>query len=471
VFAKDARDDFRFTLWNRRMEIVLGQSSAEVLGRTDFDLFPQAEAESFRRTDEAVRRERRVVEFPFETVTIGHRPIPVHTIKVPIADRSGQVVTVLGILEDLSEVKRVERQLAEAQKMEAVGRLASGVAHDFNNLLQVISSIAQLLPAALGDKRESSELLAELDQQIGRGGAMSRQLLLFARHEGMRPEPLDLNDVVRDSVRMLRRLVRERITIELDLASQPLPLDSDRSQLEQVLMNLAINAADAMPDGGVFTVRTNDDGDCGVVLEVSDSGCGIPPEVVGRIFDPFFTTKEFGRGTGLGLSVVQGIVLRHGGAIVVTSPATGGTTFRITLPRGESVVGCERCHSNAVPARGDERQVLLVEDDPVLRRSLAESLTALGFQVVALGNAEEALAQQAPHDFDAAVLDWVLPGMQGPGLAAEIRRCCPQARIVLISGYAEGADQLVESASWDAFLLKPFSVQRLVEALQVPIAP
>lgn len=468
VFAKDARDDLRFTLWNRRMETILGRSSAEVLGRTDFDLFPQAEAESFRRSDEAVLHQGQVVDIPFETVTAGPRSVPAHTIKVPIFDRMGQAVTLLGILEDLTEVKRVEQQLIQAQKMEAVGRLASGVAHDFNNLLQVISSIAQLLPEALGKKDDVAELLTELDQQIGRGGAMSRQLLLFARHEGMRPEPLDLNDVVRNSVRMLRRLVREGITIELDLASHPLPLDADRSQLEQILMNLAINAADAMPDGGIFTVRTDDDGGGPVVLEVSDSGCGIPPEVMGRVFEPFFTTKEFGRGTGLGLSVVQGIVLRHGGAITVASPGAGGTTFRITLPRGVAVVGGERGHPDATPPRGDGRRLLLVEDDPVLRRSLTEALTALGFQVVAQGTAEEALAPTSIPDPDAVVVDWVLPGMQGPGLAAEVRRRWPQARIVLVSGYAEGADKIAGPASWDAFLLKPFGVQRLIEALQVP---
>ena len=254
----------------------------------------------------------------------------------PIRDSRGTIVNFVAVKRNVTHEVALEEQLRQSQKMEAVGSLAGGVAHDFNNLLQALLSQTQLLQACAHDPERVKALGLELSQQISHGASLTRQLLLFSRRETTKPEHLDLNDVLRDATKMVRRLVRANIGLEIDLASKPLPLTADRGQLEQVLVNLAVNASDAMPEGGKLTIRTGALGGGRVWLNVEDTGTGIPKSVSDRIFEPFFTTKGAGKGTGLGLSVVHGIVIRHGGTIEVESEVGRGATFTVILPKGGS---------------------------------------------------------------------------------------------------------------------------------------
>ena len=237
-----------------------------------------------------------------------------------------------GLFRDVTEERRLGEQLLHAQKMEAVGRLAGGIAHDFNNLLQAMVNLTQLLRLTGTNPERAVTIAAELEQHVQRGSGLARQLLLFSRREITKLERLDLNAVVHDASRLLARLLRENIHLEFELVPGELPVRGDRGQLEQVLLNLAVNGSDAMPEGGRLTVVTRAAG-ADVMLEVRDTGHGIPEELRGRIFEPFFSTKGADKGTGLGLSVVDGIVRQHAGRIEVESEPDRGTVFRIFFPR------------------------------------------------------------------------------------------------------------------------------------------
>ncbi|HHQ48768.1 MAG TPA: PAS domain S-box protein, partial [Acidobacteria bacterium] len=299
-------------------------------------------------------------------------------------DASGKPVRVFGTIQDVTERRALEEQLLHAQKMEAIGRLAGGVAHDFNNILQAMMMFGERLQEARGE--DAVQILTELRSQMERAAALTRQLLLFSRQETSRLEELDLGQVVEGMSTMLRRLLRENIRFRVVPAHDALPLHADRAQLEQVLMNLVVNAADAMPGGGELEVRTGADPDRAgwARLEVEDSGAGIPEEIRERIFEPFFTTKPLGKGTGLGLSVVHGIVTGHGGTIEVDSGEDGGTVFRIFLPLRQRESGGRTSPSRRKPVpRGKGERLLLIEDHPVVRKSLVEALSTLGYRVLA----------------------------------------------------------------------------------------
>jgi two-component system cell cycle sensor histidine kinase/response regulator CckA len=254
----------------------------------------------------------------------------------PIRDNHGKIVNFVAVKRDVTREVALQAQLNQAQKMEAVGQLAGGVAHDFNNLLQAMLSHVELARGGHADAEHVAASMAELDAAIRRGSSLARQLLLFARRETVKPEQLDLNEVIRSAAIFLRRLVRENIVFRAELADEPLPVIADRGQIDQVLMNLVVNAADAMPDGGHLTIRTGCQGREWVWFATEDTGSGIPVEIRDRIFEPFFTTKGKGEGTGLGLSVVHGIVTQHRGAVEFQGLPGGGTSFRVALPRAGS---------------------------------------------------------------------------------------------------------------------------------------
>ena len=253
----------------------------------------------------------------------------------PVRGTSGTIAHFVAVKQDITERRRLEEQLRQSQRMEAVGQLASGVAHDFNNLLQAMLSLTQMLVAHHSDPERLQADATELDHLVRRGAALTRQLLLFSRREPVRLERLDLNEVVRDGVTMLRRLLKAHVAIETFFAEGQLPVEADRGQLGQVLMNLAVNAGDAMPDGGRLAIETGSEGPM-VWLKITDTGGGIPAAIRDHIFEPFFTTKGQGKGTGLGLSVVHGIVTQHGGAVTFECQEGQGTTFTVTLPRAGS---------------------------------------------------------------------------------------------------------------------------------------
>jgi len=389
----------------------------------------------------------------------------------PLFDASGAVSRVAIFASDTTDARRAEEALRESQKMHAIGQLAGGVAHDFNNLLQALLGTVELLRANSGDgSRLSARGLDELEADVKRGAALTRQLLLFARREVARLERLDVNLVVRDTSALLRRLLPENIRIDLTPAAEALPVDADRGQLEQVLVNLAVNAADAMPRGGVLAIRTSRRSDDTVALEIEDTGSGIPEEIRARIFEPFFTTKGSDKGVGLGLAVVHGIVSQHHGRIEVASRVGAGSTFRVILPRQGSgahpVAAPDAPAAAAARATAGER-VLLVEDEGEARQVVAEILRLLGYEVVALATGEDAAALADGSPFDVLLTDLLLPGMHGGELANRLWRRWPGLRVIVMSGYAED-DTLRRWVSERAvrFLQKPFGMETLAREIR-----
>ncbi|NOZ93645.1 MAG: PAS domain S-box protein [Acidobacteria bacterium] len=384
-----------------------------------------------------------------------------------VRDAVGNPVRLFGTIQDITERRVLEEQLLQAQKMEAIGRLAGGIAHDFNNILQAMMMFGERLRMSAGEAGEA--LIGELSEQMQRAAALTRQLLLFSRQETAHPEDLDLGQVVTGLTTMLRRLLRENIEFRVIPSPDPLPLVADRAQLEQVLMNLVVNAADAMPEGGRLEVRVGPDSERTgwARLEVEDTGQGIPDDIRERIFEPFFTTKPVGKGTGLGLSVVHGIVTGHGGLVEVDSSPEEGTTFRVMLPLGEGLVdvSCGPSAGKPLP-RGRGERLLLVEDHPAVRESLVVTLESLGYRVTGVERAEEAVAVDL-DSIDLVLSDQVLPGMSGLELCERLREQRPDLPIILMSGYTDDAElnALVRGGKV-RFLQKPARLQVLATELR-----
>jgi PAS domain S-box-containing protein len=371
-------------------------------------------------------------------------------------------------IRDLTETKALEEQFLQAQKLEAVGRLAGGVAHDFNNLLVIINGYSELL-LTRGSLSESDRALVHEVSEAGRRAAgMTGRLLAFSRRQLNQPVVLDLNQLLVDMEKMLRRLIGEDIQIELRKETGLGRVRADPGQLEQVVMNLAVNARDAMPRGGRITLETANAApeelralglevvDTPYVrLKVSDSGCGMDAATLARLYEPFFTTKEAGKGTGLGLSTVYGIVKGAGGHIRCVSKPGVGTTFTIFLPRLAAPAASVPAPSSDAPRSGHER-VLLVEDDPCVRLTMRTLLEKYGYRVKQAESAEDVVKNpgEAP---DLVLSDWVMPGMDGPSFARWVRQVWPGVPIVLASGYSEQEVRSSAAAVADGFLQKPFT--------------
>lgn len=401
----------------------------------------------------------------------------------------GELRGLHGVVEDITaekkaeeELKRVETQLRHALKMEAVGRLAGGVAHDFNNLLMVITSYTEMLLQQLeGDSGHARKLRA-IAGAAQRAARLTKELLAFSRKQPMQVQVLELDPLVQNFEHLLRSALREDIDLLLETDSKNARIKIDPSQLEQVLMNLAVNARDAMPNGGrlaIHTVTRNFDHEeirsvfsipLGEYAEisVSDSGCGISPEIQSKIFDPFFTTKEHGRGTGLGLAMVYGIVKQSGGYIEVQSAENQGTTFRIWLPT-TSATSSQPLVPATSPQKGNGT-ILLVEDESTLRQAICESLTALGYRVLEAADGIDALAivERGDTAIDLLLTDAVMPNLGGWELIQRLRASHSQIKAVLMSGYANSTSPTIfgEESTGVVFLQKPFAQAELAKAVQ-----
>ncbi len=467
VFHYDT--ELRITDCNDRFVAILESSRERLLG---LDMRALHDTRVIPAIGQAVAGEYGRYVGPYSATTSSAQ-VFVSMRTAPLRSERGEIVGGIGIVEDMTERRRLEEQLLQSQKMEAVGTLAGGVAHDFNNLLQAMLSHAQLLHGQAGEPGKVQAVAHELEQQILRGASLTRQLLLFSRRETVKPERLDLNETVREATRILQRLVPAHIALVAEPTPDRLSVDADRGQLQQVLMNLTLNAADAMPDGGRLVIRTGALGEGEVWLSVEDTGVGIPDAIRDRIFEPFFTTKEPGKGTGLGLSVVHGIITRHGGRIEVESRVSEGSTFRVVLPRAASgdSPAVERTAEPASGGRpGRSERVLLVEDDQAAREGLLDILLSLGYGVVATGSGEEAARLPAEEPFDLLLTDLMLPGMLGPRLADDLKRRWPGLKVILMSGYAE--DEAVRrgvTAGTVRFLQKPFSMDALARELRAAL--
>ena len=393
----------------------------------------------------------------------------------------GRPLSAWGTLQDISERRRLEEQLRRAQRMEALGHLASGVAHDFNNLLTVIRVETDFLEEDIREDDPLQNELREIRRAVERAAGLTRQLLAFSRKQILRPRVLDLNELVRDTSTMLRRLIGEDVELVTTLADNLPPVMADAGQLEQVLVNLAVNARDAMPDGGVLMIETalaTPNGDVAafaagesITLTVADTGAGIEQGIQPRIFDPFFTTKPAGKGTGLGLSTVLGIVEQSGGHVSVASEPGHGARFTVRLPRAAAdVIGHDQPPVSNV--RGHEAQratVLIVEDKETLRTLAQRTLERQGYVVLAAEDGFEALALSESFSgaIDLLLADMVLPGLSGRDVASRLVQGRPGLRVLYMTGFTD--DQVFQVGVLDAgvnVLEKPFSAAQLSEAVR-----
>jgi len=400
---------------------------------------------------------------------------------------------------ETTEQKALEAQMAQSQKMQAVGQLAGGIAHDFNNVLTAIIMASDLLLTNHRPSDPSFPDIMNIKQNANRAASLVRQLLAFSRRQTLRPEVLNLTDVLADIRMLLSRLVGNDITLTIEHGRDLWPVKADIGQFEQVVVNLAVNARDAMPEGGALAVRTKNvtADECQqygyrelppadyVVVEVEDTGTGIPPEVQKKIFEPFFTTKEVGKGTGLGLSMVYGIVKQTGGFIFCDSEVGKGTVFRIFLPRhvqsaaevsqAQAVAGGNGAAEQPQKAKEASRdlsgsaRVLLVEDEDAVRMGSVRALTSRGYEVHEASSGTEALEIFRTLDgkVDIVVSDVVMPEMDGPTLLRELRKVQPDIKFIFVSGYAEDAfaKNLPEDAIF-GFLPKPFSLKQLATTVK-----
>jgi two-component system cell cycle sensor histidine kinase/response regulator CckA len=458
---------------NQRMSQMLGCD--DLVGRPFLDLLPAGVRRGARADARRLRRGEKVQRELKVTGRSGAE-LELAASATALSAPDGSYAGIVAVFTDVTVHRRAAQQLLHSQKMDAVGRLASGVAHDFNNVLAVVLSCSDFLLGDLpeGEHREEVEEIQRAGQRAAR---LVAQLLAFSRKSVFQPVRTDLNTVVLGIEKLVRRSVPESIEVALRLAQDPWPLRIDTGHLEQVVLNLVVNARDAMGDGGRLRIETANEEvprhggggatDRCVVLRVADDGCGMTPEVVSRIFEPFFTTKEKGKGTGLGLSTVFGIVQQAGGNVAVASRPGEGSTFTVSFPVDG---GAGSAAAEAAPrptlARADAT-VLLVEDEDGVRRSASRLLARHGLRVVEARDGAEALLRFAERPVDVVLTDLVMPGMSGPELAAKLQRGAPALPVVFMTGYSD------HRSAWDAdalVLAKPFTEATLLAKIAEALA-
>jgi PAS domain S-box-containing protein len=457
---------------------------AEFRHGRDYCLIHSDDVDRYRAWEASFRSEQKESEIRFRAVRRDATVCQIREIDFPIYDASGRFTQTLVIQQDITDIHDMEAQLRQAQKMEAVGQLTGGIAHDFNNLLAVILANLEMLAAGSDEADEIREWAEVAMEATDRGASLTQRLLAFSRKQSLRPEALNPQILFENMLDLLRRTLGEAVDIQVTGDSDRWLVEADPSQLENALLNLAINARDAMPGGGQLTIDTSsmqidDDfanpqletapGDY-VVVSVSDTGVGMPAEVVDHVFEPFFTTKDVGEGSGLGLSMVYGFVIQSGGNIHVYSEEGLGTTIRIYLPRYQGVE--KQIEESARPAeisRGNGEAVLVVEDDDSLRSLVAQMLQSLGYEVHVASSGQDAIELlESPIHFDVLLTDVVLPGgMSGCDLGKEAARLDSNTPVVYMSGYAEeaalghgGIDRKSQ------FLQKPFRVRGLARVIR-----
>ncbi|MGH9761366.1 MAG: PAS domain S-box protein, partial [Blastocatellia bacterium] len=481
VFRKDIEG--RFTFANQRMCSLLGMPLADIAGRTDFDFYPDSLAAKYRADDIRVMQTGETIDMIEEHQTPDGRNRHVQVIKTPVRDRADRVIGVQGIFLDVTERKELEHQFLQSQKMEAIGTLAGGVAHDFNNMLTVISGYSDLLLIGLEENCSHRPHAEEIKRAAERASALTRQLLAFSRKQVLQPTELNLNTVVLDMEKMLRRLIGEDVNLITALTPDPGLVTADAGQIEQVVMNLVVNAREAMPGGGTLTIETGllrvDEvflpehpglpPGAYMMLAVSDTGSGMDKETRSRIFEPFFTTKKPGSGTGLGLSTVYGIVKQSNGHIDVYSEPGTGTTFKLLFPVSSSEGEGSLTQRFASEVQCGCETVLVVEDEAIVRNLVKRVLEGCGYRVLEAVNGTEALALCAQHagSIDAVLTDVVMPQMSASELARRIYDRYPDMKMIYMSGYTDGAIASHGILDPDvAFIHKPFTPASLTNKLR-----
>ena len=471
-------------LVNPALEKMLGYSSQAELLRTNLASSVYRYPLEHKKLNEMLLQQESFKDLEVEWKRKDGAPITVRCSGCPIKDEAGAVAYVEVFAEDVTERRGLERQLRMAQKMEAVGRLSGGIAHDFNNLLGVIIGYSQVLKRGLGSQHASFEHAEEIEKAGQRAVSLTRQLLAFSRQQVLEPVVLNLNTLVSDMEKMLPRLIREDIALKLELDTSLSQVKADPSQIEQVILNLVVNARDAMPDGGKLLIQTaNVNLDAAythdhpgsrpgsyVMLRVTDTGTGIDPEIQSQIFEPFFTTKERDKGTGLGLATVYGIVKQSGGYIALDSEKGKGAAFSVYLPRLEQPVTHPIAPLATAPMdiRGTET-ILLVEDAEPLRKLAELFLKESGYHILSAADGQRALltARQHPGHIDLLLTDVVMPGMNGRVLGERLALSQPGMKVLYMSGYADSfiaGHGVLESGTH--LLHKPFTQETLTRKVR-----
>jgi PAS domain S-box-containing protein len=469
---------------NRSAATLLGYSSEELRGmRADRFQHDDDREEGARLYSEVVRGERDTYRREARFVTASGETVVTQLSVALVRDADGKPNYVIGMAEDVTEQRQLEEQLRQSQKLEAIGRLAGGVAHDFNNMLTAIGGYTAL---ALEHASEGSVLHSDLDEirkATDRAALLTRQLLAFSRKQVLMPELLNLNGVVLELETMLRPLIGEDVTLTTNLDPALGPIEADPGQLHQVVMNLVVNARDAMPTGGTIAIETanadvgaNDDAiDPGryVTLTVRDSGEGIDEDTLRQIFEPFFTTKDSGKGTGLGLATVYGIVKQSGGYVAVESEVGSGSAFTIYLRRADGVVQQPAPPPSLpalevpVPPVPEATTVLVVEDEEVIRGLVDQVLRGEGYEVILAADGAEALERAEEARVDVLLTDLTMPGIGGRELAERLREARPELKVMFMSGFADSetfAGGAIPTAT--AFLEKPFTFAHLTDRVR-----
>ncbi|MCB9867956.1 MAG: PAS domain S-box protein [Phycisphaerales bacterium] len=490
--------ELRYILWNPFMERLSGMPADAVLGRKAVEIFPRLADIGVTDLLERALAGEKVTAHDLPSPVPGQEERTWYSVTyAPRRDPGGRIIGVIGTVHDTTKRMQAEReratlegQLRQAQKMEAIGQLAGGVAHNFNNILTAVLGNVELcnlqIRREIGADSPLLEYTQQIEQSAQRAAALTRQLLAFSRRQVSQPEVLDLNEVLRNLDKMLRRLVTENITVETSQGAALRKIRADVGHLEQVVVNLVVNAADAMSDGGRITIETANvdlddsyaamipDTDPGpyVQLAVSDTGCGMDASVREHIFEPFFTTKPIDKGTGLGLATVYGIIKQAGGHISVYSEPDHGTTFKIYLPASSADATPFRSAEPREALTGGGETVLLCEDDTAVRDLTAQLLRMAGYTVITAGSGAEALNVAADcTDLDMLITDVIMPDINGRELCNMMRRTRPGLPALFISGYT--ANVIAHHGVLDdgvEFLEKPFTRQRLLERVREVLA-
>jgi PAS domain S-box-containing protein len=471
------------TAWNHGAEKLLGYTAAEMLGESAAVLADEAGADQQQEVFARIRNGERL-SYEARRLRKDGTAIDLALTVSPIADRAGTVIGVSVIARDITAAKEaterrraIEERTHQAQRMESLGKLAGGVAHDFNNILAIAANYTDFAIEETADRPQVHADLTQARHALDRAGNLTRQLLTFTRGDATQPQDIDLNASIGEAHAMLERTIGEHIHLIAKPGTHPLTVHADPGQLQQVLLNLAINARDAMPSGGTVILEANtatlDGSEVHMQpplpagdyarLVVSDTGHGMSADTAARIFEPFYTTKAHGKGTGLGLATVYGIVTEAGGSINVYSEIDIGTTFRIYFPLVREPTSAPADPRGEQPERGDGRTVLVVEDEPALARVITRILAGAGYHVITANNGHDALARYDEHGCDVLLTDVIMPEVSGPRLAELLHERDRELPVVFMSGYSDGLLSTSHVIDEDiVFIEKPFTARELL---------
>jgi len=475
--------DGTITSWNRGAEAMYGYNADEIVGKNISLLTSKDRPDEIPKILARIRSGERIEHYESVRVTKDGRHLNVSISISPIKDPNGKIVGASAIARDITAQRRAEDHLRQAQKMEAVGRLAGGVAHDFNNILGIVTACTELLRDRIDADSDQALYVGNIRKAVERGISLTRQLLAFTRKSSVQPQLIDLNIHLKDVVKLLRPLMGDDVEIVVAPRSPSAIIEIDPGQFDQIVLNLAVNSRDAMPRGGKFILETAsvelDDVFTSqhrpmqagryILIAVSDTGVGMDAATVTRIFEPFFTTKEVGKGTGLGLATVYGIVQHGGGHIWVYSEPGSGTTFKIYLPSAEDKLGeTPQPQAEKTVRRREGTTVLLVEDDEIMLSMTRKLLEQNGYRVLAAKDGTSALALVQSHvgPIDLVLTDVVMRGMSGPDLVAKLTAVRPTTKVVFMSGYTGELIARHEDVNQGIPLLeKPFTRTALLNVL------